>query len=209
MVTPNHGTCMLCKQDVQYRSIVKHLNKCLEQEVPRNVASKEKIFLIKIYSGKLFWLFIEINGSSTLEKLDHFLRKTWLECCGHMSEFNINGEDYSCDGGMSRLIHKILKVDTEFAYTYDFGSSTELKGKVISVRSGKLPKNLRLLARNILPEEVKCTTCQKLPEVICSICYNFCCRKCMQEHNSCEGEEFMLPVVNSPRMGICGYTGQD
>ena len=209
MVTSNHGLCVLCKQDVQYRSMTKHLNKCLAQEISPNITSKEKIFLIKIYSGKLFWLFIEINGLSTLEKLDAFLRRTWLECCGHMSQFNINGEYYSSEEEMGVLINSILNIGTEFDYVYDFGSSTELKGKVVSIRPGKLSKKLRLLAQNTLPEEVKCTTCQELPEVICSVCYDFCCKKCKQKHNSCEGEEFMLPIVNSPRMGICGYTGQD
>jgi len=209
MVTSNNGTCMLCKQNVEHRNIVKHLNKCLEKELSSNTSEKERIFLIKIYSGKSFWLFIEINGSSTLERLDSFLRKTWLECCGHMSQFHINGENYSCDGEMKILIRQIFDVGSKFDYAYDFGSTTELEGKIISIRAGKLPKNIRLLAQNTLPEEVKCATCGKSAEVICSVCYDFCCKKCKQKHNNCEGEEFMLPVVNSPRMGVCGYTGEN
>lgn len=209
MATSNNGTCLLCKQEVPSRSILKHLGKCLEKEPQANALGKEKVFLIKVYSGKLFWLYIEIDGSSTLEKLDAFLRKTWLECCGHMSEFIINGKEYASNGGMEKLINRVFDVGTEFDYAYDFGSTTELNGKTISTRPGKLPKSIRLLARNNLPEEVKCTTCQKPAKVVCSICYDFCCQKCKKKHDSCEDEDFMLPVVNSPRMGVCGYTGQD
>jgi hypothetical protein len=34
----------------------------------------------------------------------------------------------------------------------------------------------------------------------------FFCAKCSEEHE--DGEEMMLPVVNSPRMGECGYDGE-
>ena len=30
-----------------------------------------------------------------LRRLDEFLRRTWLECCGHMSAFEIGGQRYS------------------------------------------------------------------------------------------------------------------
>lgn len=208
MSTLNSGICLQCKQEVQHRTIVKHLNKCLGKDT-KTVSDKEKIFLIKVHDAEnLFWLFIEINGSSTLEMLDSFLRKTWLECCDHMSEFNIKGETYSSFGEMRKVIHRIFNVGDEFKYAYDFGSTTNLKGKIISVRAGWLPENVRLLARNNLPADIKCTTCGKHPEVICSVCYDFCCEQCKKKHNACEDEEFLLPVVNSPRMGVCGYTGE-
>ncbi|MDB6096554.1 MAG: pRiA4b ORF-3-like protein [Francisellaceae bacterium] len=210
MPTKNNGICFLCKQEVAHRGIVKHLNKCLEIHGKKNEQENEKIFLISIYDAeKLFWLFVEINGSTKLKVLDFFLRKTWLECCGHMSEFTINGAKYSNDRELRSLIHKTFNIGDEFEYDYDFGSTTHLNAKIISNRLGKLPKEIHLLARNNLPIEIKCTTCGKHPEVICSSCYDFCCKKCKALHNGCEGEEFFLPVVNSPRMGVCGYTGED
>lgn len=208
MSTENSGICLLCKQEVQHRSIVKHLPKCLEQDAKKVTSDKEKIFLIKVHDiGKIFWLFIEVNGSSTLEQLDNFLRKTWLECCGHMSEFNIKGERYSSDGEMQKIIRRVFEVGDVFDYEYDFGSTTELQGKIISTRVGKLSKNIRLIARNNLPD-IKCTVCKKHPEVICAICSDFFCDKCKKKHVDCEGGEYFLPVVNSPRMGVCGYTGK-
>lgn len=210
----NIGTCLLCKEKIDHRSIIKHINQCLEKNEwvsikNNNPLEKEKIFLIKVFAGKSFWLYIEINGSATLDHLDSFLRETWLECCGHMSQFDIGGKSYCSDGEMRKTINKVLAVGTQFDYEYDFGTTTQLAGKVISVRSGKLKKDAKLIARNDLPEDISCTTCQNKPEVICSVCYDFCCKKCEKKHNSCEGEEFMLPVVNSPRMGMCGYTGEE
>ena len=40
------------------------------------------------------------------------------------------------------------------------------------------------------------------------------CKKCAEKHEHGKGEEpvdegTFLPVVNSPRMGMCGYTGDD
>jgi hypothetical protein len=209
----NTGTCLLCKERMDHRSIIKHISQCLEksESAPEKnkPSEKEKIFLIKVFAGKSFWLYVEINGSSILDHLDSFLRETWLECCDHMSQFSIDGKDYSSGGEMNKLINKLLNVGTKFDYEYDFGTTTELEGKVISTRPGKLKKSVRLIARNDLPEDISCTSCQNKPTVICPVCYDFCCKKCQKKHDSCEGEEFMLPVVNSPRMGMCGYVGEE
>lgn len=210
MSMKNSGICLLCGQEVPHRSIAKHLNTCLKKEEQMIEVDKGTIFLVKAHDAKkLFWLFIEINDSSTLEQLDSFLRKTWLECCGHMSAFSINGKEYSSDGEMRKMIRRLFEVDDEFDYAYDFGSTTELKGKIISNRAGKLSKNIRLIARNNLPDCIKCTICGNHPKIICPECYDFFCEKCKKKHAGCEGEEFFLPVVNSPRMGVCGYTGED
>lgn len=207
----NVGTCLLCKKNIDHRSMIKHLSQCLANEGPQKepTSQKDKIYLIKVFSGKYFWLYIETNGSASLDQLDSFLRETWLECCGHMSQFNIDGDGYSSDGEMNKSIQRVVDVGTEFHYEYDFGTTTELEGTVISTRHGKLKKPVRLLARNHLPEGILCKTCQKNAEVICSVCYGFCCNKCKKKHKGCEGEDYMLPVVNSPRMGVCGYTGRD
>lgn len=207
----NTGTCFLCNEEVDHRSIVKHIKTCLENKnyVSHPLSEKERIFLIKVYCGKEFWLYIEINGSCVLEDLDSYLRQVWLECCGHMSQFRINGQYYSCDGGMNKVIHRVLKVDTEFDYEYDFGDTTSLGGKVLSSRLGSLKNDIRLVAQNNLPADIVCATCPKKPEVICTICEEFICEACKEDHDGCEGEDFMLPVVNSPRMGVCGYCGPD
>jgi hypothetical protein len=194
--------------------MAKHSKRCVEKSAAplsaSDASAKGNIFLLEITSGKDFWLFIEINDSSTLEDIDLFLRDTWLECCGHMSQFTLSGEDYPSNGGMAKKLRALFRVGTVFDYEYDFGTTTELHGKVISVRQGKLKETVRLVARNYLPDDLLCTTCQKKPDVICSVCYEFYCKKCKKKHGiQCEGEDMLLPVVNSPRMGVCGYTGPD
>lgn len=39
----------------------------------------------------------------------------------------------------------------------------------------------------------------------------FWCEKCLQEaeKSGCGEPECLLPVYNSPRMGVCGYEGSD
>jgi len=60
---------------------------------------------------------------------------------------------------------------------------------------------------NNLPE-FKCW-CGKVTKEICSQCIweetGLLCSECAKKHEC--GEEMLLPVVNSPRMGMCGYTG--
>ena len=103
----------------------------------------------------------------------------------------------------------MLREGTEFYYKYDFGDTTVLQGQVLSVRPGKLEGTIRLLARNHLPSEVVCVSCGKIADVICSLCGKFFCdtKKCRKTHASCNGDAYLLPVVNSPRMGVCEYEG--
>src|SRR5690349_9923843 len=107
MQNKNTGTCLLCNQQVEHRTALKHVKKCIEANTTHVASEKEKIFHFKITDGKLFWLYIEINGSSKLDILDSFLRNIWLECCGHMSDFEIDGVSYSSDGEMNKVIHRL------------------------------------------------------------------------------------------------------
>jgi hypothetical protein len=43
---------------------------------------------------------LEVTASTALATLDRFLRVTWLECCGHLSAFEIVGVRYSVEAGM-------------------------------------------------------------------------------------------------------------
>lgn len=42
------------------------------------------------YSGA-FWFDAEVRGTATLTDVDSYLRAIWLECCGHMSRFSLEG----------------------------------------------------------------------------------------------------------------------
>ena len=106
-----------------------------------------------------------------------------------------------------------LKVGDVFArrksveYVYDFGSSTELVIKRVKSVPART-KEILLLARNEPPAE-SCDECGGAATSICVDCSldegGLFCGEHAQDHEC--GEERLLPVVNSPRMGVCGYGG--
>ena len=131
--------------------------------------------------------------------LDRFLREIWLECCGHMSAFRQEGHQLE----MGRKIRDIFIPGMELTHEYDFGDTTKLSIKVLSESEGPMKKKpIEILARNE-PLEIQCDEYgQALAVEICSECQwdgeGWLCESC--------AEEMRLPVVNSPRAGLCGYT---
>ncbi|MGH9423831.1 MAG: hypothetical protein ACRD3J_27900, partial [Thermoanaerobaculia bacterium] len=89
------------------------------------------------------------------------------------------------------------------------GSTTRLRLKVMAQRHAPNRRDaVRLLARNDAPVW-ECNDCDKAATSLCEYCsYErnaFFCEVHAEEHDC--GEEGILPVVNSPRMGVCAYTG--
>jgi hypothetical protein len=136
-----------------------------------------------------------------------------------LSAFEINGRQYVCHP-MAELGHKNMAValgdvfasKTTFTYQYDFGSTTHLAGRVISDTNAPYRSEaLRLLARNH-PPEIPCGVCGKPAELLCLLCSygpeGWFCRACMPKHDCPEADpDLFHPIVNSPRVGVCGYTG--
>jgi hypothetical protein len=96
-----------------------------------------------------------------------------------------------------------------FAYEYDFGTTTELRLRVMAERDGAWQREaVQLLARNNSPV-IPCEACGQEATQVCSQCIyegqGWLCDACVAAH-AC-GDDMMLPVVNSPRVGMCGYTG--
>ena len=94
----------------------------------------------------------------------------------------------------------------KFNYEYDFGTTTELLLVCISSKTGD--NGIRVIARNNLPA-FSCEKCGKTAKNVCSTCIwnfkGFVCTACSKKHKC--GEEYLLPIVNSPRVGMCGFTG--
>jgi hypothetical protein len=97
-------------------------------------------------------------------------------------------------------------------YEYDFGSTTTLNLRAMTERTGRPGRSaVRLLARNT-PPVWPCAICRQPATWVCTYCLQeegnaFACTTHRRQHECGEHEGF-LPVVNSPRMGVCGYTGQ-
>jgi hypothetical protein len=168
----------------------------------------------------MYWMHLEVTASTTLTTLDRFLRATWLECCGHLSAFEIEGVRYSVDAGMDDdwdmgeksmrvRLDKVLSPGQTCFYEYDFGTTTDLRLKVVSERQAATKGNaIQVLARNV-PPVMLCEECGKPATEVCSQCIfddkGWLCDDRAMEHEC--GEEMLLPVVNSPRVGMCAYTG--
>jgi hypothetical protein len=162
--------------------------------------------------AKAYWMHVAVPVTAPLSKLDDFLRHTWLECCDHLSAFEIGGTRYASDEEMSMRarLNQVLAVRMKFLYEYDYGSTTALVLKVVALGERGLPTGaVQLLARNEAPQ-VSCQRCSKHPATqICTECAwngeGWLCQACVVAHKC--GDEMCLPVVNSPRVGVCGYTG--
>jgi hypothetical protein len=110
---------------------------------------------------------------------------------------------------MNVEIAAVLRPGLRFTHEYDFGTTTELALRVLSEREGKpINRPVQILARNE-PPPINCDKCGKPATQICTQCIyddkGWLCDDCASHHK--RHEEMLLPVVNSPRVGTCGYTG--
>ena len=176
-------------------------------------------YLVRVSSAEqpgMYWVFATIPIDAPLKLLDDFLRETWLECCGHLSEFVIGSrtifsrtESGNLSQAMKSQIGKLLSPGATCKYTYDMGSSTELEIQIVEKIDACPQKKVTLLMRNE-PPTLSCESCEKVAKTICGLCGDTVCSRCSKRH-SCvvkEGNDYMLmPLVNSPRAGVCGYVG--
>lgn len=122
-----------------------------------------------------------------------------------MSAFSADGDDLD----MSIKLKDVMRPGHKLPYEYDFGSTTELLLTVISEFDGSMKKGeVEILARND-PPQIICNQCEKPATTICTECLyennGWLCDACAKKHD-CDSEMF-LPLVNSPRTGVCGYEG--
>lgn len=205
----NEGKCFVCDERITHMAATRHMTPCIEKHSV-NEKKDQTIYLMKIAGGSKFWMYVEMQGKATLADLDEFLRQKWLECCGHLSVFNVRGNEYYSDPSepgdesMDHAIAGIFEDGIRWTYEYDFGSTTELTGTVLSVRQGHMADLIRRIARNYMPHET-CEDCDAPAEAVCSSCSEFVCEDCAEDHEC--GEEMLLSVANSPRMGVCAYEG--
>src|SRR4030043_1347831 len=206
------GTCALCKSAFGKSAMTKHLQSCMEkgqidEKFTKGSSSSLKFFHLLVEGHHLpeYWMHVKVSSHARFEDLDNFLRKIWLECCGHMSAFRIGREEVKKSKKLEYVLHPGMRLN----YEYDFGSTTELMVKVVSeFKSNIKTGEVGILARND-PPQIKCSHCDNLATTICTECIyedaGWLCNDCAEDHEC--GEDMLLPVVNSPRTGVCGYTG--
>ncbi len=237
----SRGICHLCGQEFSKNTISRHLDKCwaglaVKEKYDSGALQPTKFFRLVVESPDLpdYWIHLDLRADATLEDLDDFLRRFWLECCGHLSAFTINEVRYSWrpPGGfdddedmffaqmdeafgmprehrMEVTLDAVLSPGLSFFYEYDFGSTTELKLRVLGEHEEPIRrKNIRLLARNEVPV-MPCDECGQEADWIGTYGKSYetrtICDACVEKKRLTDAR--LLPLVNSPRTGVCGYVG--
>ncbi|MDQ3022347.1 MAG: hypothetical protein M3R36_17525 [Bacteroidota bacterium] len=206
----SEGKCIYCGETFSQKEISNHLKKHLK-EIEKDIPSEsENSFHLCIHDGKMF-LHVLVNGNASFKTLDTFLRKIWLDCCGHLSNFHHK----TFKIGMSKKFNEVLSPQLKFEHEYDYGSTTYLSVNVLGKYNVTTNNDIMLLSRNE-PLKIMCSICKKRPaSIICLVHLEdegkgYYCEDCEDSHTE-ECEDFndyaIAPLVNSPRMGVCGYEG--
>lgn len=237
MAAQTKGLCKYCGKEYTKGGMLRHLASCkkridrLEKETGKTRCGYFEIVLYGRYD-KDYWLIVEVSENATLKALDQFIRDIWVECCGHLSAFDIGGVSYEVmpetdsfwgppAKSMNYKLKDVLTVGQTITYEYDFGSTTELILNIHSYRVGvRKNEKIVLLSRNNA-RKIVCSQCgKKEAEWIDPLNYYeekpFWCEECLRkartegdETEDWDGPEYFLKVCNSPRMGVCGYEGSD
>ena len=222
------GHCRYCQAEYAKAGMIRHTAVCKERikEMEKTTSKKPCGYFTLSITGKYdrdYWLIIQCKETAILQDVDQFLRDIWLECCGHLSAFDIGGELYErypdssgmwgpAPKSMEHQLKSVIEKGMNIGYEYDFGSTTELIITVSDYRLEPWKKdNVTILARNN-PIEYLCSECgKKAAKWICTECIydgsGFLCEDCAKTHEC--GSEMFLPVCNSPRLGVCAYEGSD
>jgi hypothetical protein len=218
--TPIHseGQCTYCKETFSQKEMSKHLAGHLKKMSAEKPA-RDKSFHIRVEEGP-FFLNLLVDSDAPLDFLDDYLRAIWLECCGHMSTLTDKSKKYEFDEddlygeNMSQAAKQLFKKGQKLKYEYDMGSTTTLEIKVLDEYSVLAKEGIQLLSRNE-PLKILCHSCGEKPAFkMCNVHGwnepSMFCKSCIPKHKK-ECEDFAdyaaMPLPNSPRMGVCGYTG--
>ena len=211
------GRCAYCGREMTRGGLARHLSTCPERQVRIAEANKKRGRTEMLYHLQVqdawrgdYWLHLEMAGSTRFEDLDYYLRAIWLECCGHLSRFGGWGGP---EIPMSVTLNRFLEPGLELLHIYDFGTSSETLVKVGAEREGKAttPHAVALMARNDEPE-MFCIECERPARWLCIECLyedeesGTLCDEHAESHPHDDYGEPM-PLVNSPRVGMCGYSG--
>lgn len=97
------GKCEFCGGTFGKIAMKRHVMSCpqrqtaLEAEARQRKPQTPRLFhlLVEGQYAPMYWLHLDVRADAKLKDLDKFLRDIWLECCGHLSAFTIEGQRYS------------------------------------------------------------------------------------------------------------------
>ena len=211
MELQTEGQCVFCNEYFSQKEIGRHLSTHLKRKEKEDEVKQTNLFNHIVVEADFMFLQLLIKSTCEMEEIDNFLRDIWLECCGHESGFHIKrGEEIE----MEEIVGNVLSPKTKIYHDYDYGTTTRTFIQSIKVYDLDFDDDIVLLSRNE-PLKIMCSICnKKAATVLCSVCMwdseSFFCKTCAKKHaKTCEDFEdyASMDVVNSPRMGECGYEG--
>ena len=150
--TNSPGWCHLCGDTFLADEAKAHIETCITQTVEKKYIirdfderyARSSPVMIWVRSEELrHWMMLVMQPTTSLRQLDQFLRNQWLECCGHMSHFEIGKVHYSAcvpgpgdppnfDTAMAEpneqhMVHTIEETVTDkdrFSHEFDYGDTT-------------------------------------------------------------------------------------
>ena len=236
------GKCELCGKSYRKTGMTRHLQSCIAktgqpQESRRRHVRSIHLLVEDDYRPE-YWMHLAVPARCTLEELDLYLRKTWLECCLHLSSFSIGRDNYFCPeyflsmygeedwggkdplAGLAQIIGllredvelemnvplgQVVHIGSRFRHEYDFGTTTELTLRVLGEPDGG-DDEIRLLARNDAPA-LDCHRCGAPAAWVSPGEDDWMAMTAGLCDNCVPASEYRLPIINSPRCGVCAYDG--
>lgn len=211
MELQSEGHCVFCNEYFSQKEIGRHLATHLRLKEKQDKEKQTNLFNHIVVESDVFFLQLLVRSSCEMEEIDDFLRAIWLECCGHESGFHIKrGPEIEMD----EIVGTVLIPKAKIYHDYDYGTTTRSFIKSIKVYDLDFDDDVVLLSRNE-PLKIMCSLCdKKAATVLCSVCLwnadSFFCTTCAKKHAKiCDDfdDYASMDVVNSPRMGECGYEG--
>ena len=217
MAGQSRGRCAFCRHETTKGAIGRHLDTCAVRQqrisATKNRRPQSLIHLrIQDEYAPAFWFDVEVDGTASLGDIDSYLRSIWLECCGHKSMFTTGGWG-SDELANPRRVDSVFKDRVELVHIYDFGTESVTRIKAMGSRRAEplTRRPIVLMARNLIPE-AQCIDCDQPATHLCQECQQewdspgLLCRRHTQDHPHDDYGE-PIELVNSPRLGLCGYTG--
>jgi hypothetical protein len=217
MAKQPRGRCAFCGHETAKGSMGRHLAACpgrQDQIASGPAIGPQTLIHLRMQDadGGAFWFDAEVRGSATLADIDSYLRAIWLECCGHLSRFSLGGWG-GREMSMRRRVDAVFADGVELTHIYDFGTQSVTQVRAVGSREAVPlgPRPMVLMARNLAPEVV-CIECDQPATHLCEECqldWDSPGVLCAQHAKVHPHEEYGQPIeiVNSPRLGLCGYTG--
>ena len=220
------GDCALCGKSYRKSGMTRHLQTCLARNGLPEKPGKPHVASIHLFVEDdyrpEYWMHLAAPATTELAEIDQYLRDVWLECCWHLSSFFVGSTEYKWKifemdeffadfrgreiRPMEVGLAAVAPPRTQFGYWYDYGTTSELTLRSMAEIAGP-DGEITLLARNDAPA-TDCSICGAPATWVGPSEYDWIAMTAGLCDACAPTSEYRLPIVNSPRSGVCAYDGE-